>query len=92
MPEPPIFRTIKGHRYVRLPICTGRGKAITINPCVQGGQPCIEGTRIPAESIASTHAAGDSIEYITKAWDITVEDVQACIDYVEGYQQEDTHA
>ena len=79
--NPKIEFTRKGYQYVRLPKSSS---GITISPDIQFGQPCIKGTRIPCTSIYSYFKGGDKIEYLVKSFNITPEQVQACIDYVEG--------
>ncbi len=82
--NPRIEFTRKGYQYVRLPKSLS---GITISPDIQVGQPCIKGTRIPCESIYEHFKAGVKIEKLVvlfKSFNITTEQVQACIDYVEG--------
>ena len=54
-------------------------KAIRLNPKIQFGAPCIEGTRIPAASIVGAIRAGDSKELVRKAYDISAEQLEAAL-------------
>lgn len=76
----------KGYEYVRLPKSKLQGAkaCITIDPDIQFGEPCLAGTRIPAEVIAGMYKAGDNIETLMRSYDITREQVEACIEYVDG--------
>jgi uncharacterized protein (DUF433 family) len=38
-------------------------KAITINPAIQGGTPCFEGTRVPVKSLFDYLAHGRTLDY-----------------------------
>lgn len=53
--------------------------AITSNPQIKGGEPCIAGTRIPARQIAAMHAAGDAVSTLMRAYNLTAEQVEAAI-------------
>jgi len=86
MANPPIWRTIRCYTYVRLPkgqLAGGKGRII-IDPDIHFGAPCIKGTRIPASTLASMVAGGDSIDYLATSFEISPEDVQAAVDYIEG--------
>lgn len=56
---------------------------ITIDPAVHFGQPCIAGTRIPVYCVLELVQAGIPFQEIVTRYypDITVEDVQACVQY-----------
>jgi uncharacterized protein (DUF433 family) len=45
------------------------------------GKPVIKGTRVMVRTILGALAAGDSVERITQAYDITVEDVRAAVSF-----------
>lgn len=51
---------------------------ITCHPGRQFGRPCIVGTRIPAETIAEMHWAGDGVAEIVDAYNIDPLDVLWC--------------
>ena len=40
---------------------------VRINPAIQLGEPCIDGTRIPTSIVWSNHKAGDSIQMIARS-------------------------
>ncbi len=44
---------------------------VRINPAIQLGEPCIDGTRIPTSIIWSNYKAGDSIEVIARGRDLS---------------------
>ncbi len=54
---------------------------IVLRPEIQFGAPCIEGTRIPARTIAGMVEAGDSVEWIARTYDISNCDVVAACDW-----------
>lgn len=80
----PVSITYKGYVYVRLPnskVGGGNG-LIEVNQDVQFGEPVIRGTRIPASTIAEMHSCGDSVKTLCSSYNITVDQVQACVDYI----------
>ena len=56
---------------------------ITVNPRIHFGKPCIAGTRITVQGVLELLDAGLSFEQIIRDYypDITVKDIQACIQY-----------
>jgi uncharacterized protein (DUF433 family) len=54
---------------------------ITINPKICHGKPTITGTRTPVAVILGHIAGGDSFEFLQQQYDITVEDIRACIGF-----------
>ncbi len=52
---------------------------ISLRPNVQFGQPCLAGTRIPTWSLWSYVTAGDSVEYVAKAYHLEVADVEQAV-------------
>lgn len=55
---------------------------INSDPNICGGEPCINGTRIPVHIILRHLAAGDDFETILKNFPrITKEDIKACLEY-----------
>ena len=52
---------------------------VVIDPRIQFGEPCIKGTRIPTESIASLNDAGESSDRLTKLYGLNRTDVEAAI-------------
>jgi uncharacterized protein (DUF433 family) len=59
---------------------------IVLQPQVQFGAPCIKGTRIPTRSLAGMVEAGDSVESVAKAYNLTSEMVQAACDWEHHLQ------
>ncbi len=54
-------------------------KCIAIDPAIHHGQPVIAGTRTPVAVILDSLAAGDSEATLCREYDLTVEQVRACI-------------
>jgi uncharacterized protein (DUF433 family) len=56
--------------------------AITIDPEVCNGRPCVRGKRIAVQSVLEFLAAGDSVDEILQSYPVlTRDDVQACLDF-----------
>lgn len=52
---------------------------VVLQPQVQFGAPCVKGTRIPTRTIAGMIEAGDSPEYVARAFDQPIEAIEeAC--------------
>jgi len=56
---------------------------IEINPNIKGGKPVVKGTRVPVEVVVGALAGGASLEEVTEAYAITIEQVQACLAFAE---------
>jgi len=55
---------------------------ITADPKICGGDPCIQGTRIPVHIVLSHLAAGDSQETLLEQFPkLTAEDIRACLEF-----------
>jgi uncharacterized protein (DUF433 family) len=52
---------------------------IVIDPAVCHGQPVVRGTRTPVTVILGALAGGDTFEDVQRDYQITPEDVRACI-------------
>ncbi len=52
---------------------------ILIDPEICHGKPVIRGTRTPVTVILNALAGGDSFETLQREYDITAEDIRACI-------------
>lgn len=55
--------------------------SVWVNPEVQAGAPCVEGTRIPTGTLADLQRAGLSIEDLSDDYQLSAEQVQAAIAY-----------
>ena len=55
------------------------GSRIMIDPHICHGKPVVRETRTPVTVVLSALAGGDSFEDIRKDFDITDEDIRACI-------------
>lgn len=58
---------------------------IIIDPKIQYGKPVIRGTRVPVTRILGGLAGKMTFDEICREYDVTVEDVQAAINYAEDY-------
>ena len=54
---------------------------IRLEPRVQFGAPCVKGTRIPTRTIWGMVAAGDSEDWISSAFEISIDDVYAACEW-----------
>ena len=52
---------------------------IVIDPSICHGKPVIRGTRTPVTVILNALAGGDSYETLQREFDVTAEDIRACI-------------
>lgn len=48
---------------------------LTIDPGMQFGAVCMAGTRVPADSVAGSVAAGDSVDAVAEDYGVTREEV-----------------
>jgi uncharacterized protein (DUF433 family) len=67
---------------------------ITVNPEVHFGKPCVEGTRIPVQSVLELLNEGLSFAEIIRDYypDLEVEDIRACLQYaIALVSAEDIH-
>ena len=56
---------------------------IRIDPTIQLGEPCVDGTRIPTDTIRSKILAGDSVEVVAALYDIGMDSVRHALDWEE---------
>ena len=56
-------------------------EGIWINPNIQTGSPCIEGTRVPTRVVAGMVTAGDSPEEIAHDFSVDIDQVKAALAY-----------
>jgi uncharacterized protein (DUF433 family) len=54
---------------------------IVIDPKICHGKPVIRGTRTPVTVILDALAGGDTFEMLQTDYDITAEDIRACIEF-----------
>ena len=54
---------------------------IVIDPDICHGKPVVRGTRTPVTVILNALAGGDSFETLQREYDITEEDIRACIGF-----------
>ena len=60
-------------------------KDIRLNPKIQFGEPCIDGTRIPISTIWSNYIAGDTVKTISCAHNLNVPQVESVIDWEKRF-------
>ena len=56
-------------------------KGVRLHPRIQFGAPCIENTRIPTAAIYGMVKGGDSPEFTAKSYRISIESVEAALDW-----------
>ena len=56
-------------------------EGVWLNPEVQAGAPCVDGTRVPTKVIADLEAAGDHIEDIADDLSLDISQVRAALQY-----------
>ena len=54
---------------------------ISLDEKVRFGRPVISGTRVPVDLILGKLAGGMKYDEIVKEYDITLQDILACLDY-----------
>lgn len=54
---------------------------ITVDENVHSGKPVVKGTRVPVEIVLGHLAAGMTAEQVAREYDLTREDVLACLSY-----------
>ena len=64
---------------------------IIIDPEIQHGKPVIRGTRVPVTRILGGLAGKMTFDEIGREYEVTVEDVQAAINYAEELVEQETH-
>jgi uncharacterized protein (DUF433 family) len=66
---------------------------VTIDPAVCHGKPVVRGTRTPITVILGALAAGDSFEQIQADYDVSAEDIRACVAFAyEEVNQQAYHS
>ena len=56
---------------------------VLMNPKIQFGDPCIEGTRLPTRTLLKMWSGGDSIDYLVKAFDLSKQQVEHGLEWEE---------
>ena len=59
----------------------GRDSKVVVDPTRQAGRPSIEGTCIRTAALSGYHAGGDPVDYLARAYDLEVPQVEAAIDF-----------
>lgn len=54
---------------------------VLIDPEIQFGAPCVEGTRTETEALWSFHQAGDSAQSLARMYGLSLEQVEAALDW-----------
>jgi uncharacterized protein (DUF433 family) len=55
--------------------------AISMNPDVRFGKPCVSGTRIDVATIVGLIAAGETVETVAEQYQLAVDQVRAALGY-----------
>ena len=61
---------------------------IVIHPEVQGGRPCIEGTRVPVHVLVDGVASGATVSDLREAYGVGTADVRAALRYAAATIEE----
>lgn len=64
-------------------------RRIVINPEIQHGKPVIRGTRVPVVRILGGLAGGMTKEEIMREYEVSEEDIQACLQFAEELIEEE---
>lgn len=64
---------------------------IIIDPEFQHGRPVIRGTRVPVTRILGGLAGQMTFDEICREYEVTVEDIQAAINYAKELVEQETH-
>ncbi len=62
-------------------------KGVLLDPLVQFGEPCIQGTRIPTEVVLAFRQAGDSVRGIADAYGLSHAQIEEAIDWESKLQE-----
>lgn len=54
---------------------------VRIDPKIQIGEPCIDGTRVPTSAVLNTVKAGDSLEVVAKSFGLNLAQVQNALQW-----------
>lgn len=64
---------------------------IIIDPEIQHGKPVIRGTRVPVTRILAGLTGKMTFDEVCQEYAVTVEDIQAAINYAEDLVEQETH-
>lgn len=64
---------------------------VVIDPRVCHGKPIIRGTRVPVSLVVGGVAGGMSREEVAQAYDITLDDVRAALEYANDLVEREQH-
>ena len=64
---------------------------IVIDPKICHGKPVIRGTRVPVVRVVGYLAGGMSFEDIERDYDLSFEDIRACLEYATEVLNEEQH-
>jgi len=59
----------------------GKERSVVVNPKNQFGSPIIDGTNIKVSSISSLYRGGENIDFISRLYDISTQQVKDAIDF-----------
>ena len=55
--------------------------SISVDPDVRFGKPCIKGTRMDVAAVVGLFAAGETIETVSREYQLSVEQIRAALGY-----------
>ena len=58
-------------------------EGVVLNPRLQFGEPCIEGTRVPTETIWAFYQSGDSVDMLAEMYSLPSPKIEAAIAWEE---------
>lgn len=85
-----FFRTLRGTKLVHssglefsddIAVMWEPHRDVLINPRVQGGAPCIKGTRVPTSVLIAAHGAGYPADEICKHFELTANQVETGLEW-----------
>ncbi|MBL7165957.1 MAG: DUF433 domain-containing protein [Dehalococcoidales bacterium] len=79
--QPVHDMTFIRHNGVRVAETWTPHSGVLMNPCIQFGEPCIEGTRIRTRVIAQMIRGGDSPSYLSRAFELTQGQIQNAVEW-----------
>ena len=64
---------------------------IVIDPGICHGKPVIRGTRTPVTVVLDAIAAGDEFKQICEDYDVTLDDIRACVAFASSEVNDQTY-
>jgi uncharacterized protein (DUF433 family) len=64
---------------------------VIVDPQICHGKPVVRGTRVPVTVVLAALAGGDTFEDIQRDYEITAEDIRACISFANDEVSRQTY-